>query len=227
MDGAAGGRADGGARAHARRLIVVAAVARRCGCGADLRGSAHGRRERARQRRRHRAPRSGPLIELHVADNQPVKPGDLLFVIDPRPYRPASSGREPNRAHDEGGGGAAERGGRGRVEIPRRQADLAAAEATLPRRDRPGALDAEIARLEAELARRVASARLGADSVAEDYCARGAAARPRVRHGRSRPGGAVQAAGARRGRAGGRAQGTRRGRRHRRGPGASAAAIAA
>src|SRR5262245_19485943 len=30
---------------------------------------------------------SGPLVELHVADNQPVKPGDLLFVIDPRPYQ--------------------------------------------------------------------------------------------------------------------------------------------
>src|SRR5689334_3371089 len=29
---------------------------------------------------------SGRIIELHVVDNQAVKQGDLLFVIDPRPY---------------------------------------------------------------------------------------------------------------------------------------------
>ena len=29
---------------------------------------------------------SGTITELHVADNQTVKEGDLLFVIDPRPY---------------------------------------------------------------------------------------------------------------------------------------------
>src|SRR5262245_5397415 len=29
---------------------------------------------------------SGTLVELHVADNQRVRQGDLLFVIDPRPY---------------------------------------------------------------------------------------------------------------------------------------------
>lgn len=29
----------------------------------------------------------GPIIELHVRDNQFVKKGDLLFVIDPRPYQ--------------------------------------------------------------------------------------------------------------------------------------------
>lgn len=28
----------------------------------------------------------GPIVELHVRDNQFVKKGDLLFVIDPRPY---------------------------------------------------------------------------------------------------------------------------------------------
>lgn len=30
---------------------------------------------------------SGPLVELHVVDNQSVKKGDLLLVIDPRPYK--------------------------------------------------------------------------------------------------------------------------------------------
>ncbi|MCW5892630.1 MAG: biotin/lipoyl-binding protein [bacterium] len=29
---------------------------------------------------------SGRIVELHVADNQAVQQGDLLFVIDPRPY---------------------------------------------------------------------------------------------------------------------------------------------
>ena len=29
---------------------------------------------------------SGPLTELHVVDNQAVHQGDLLFVVDPRPY---------------------------------------------------------------------------------------------------------------------------------------------
>jgi membrane fusion protein, multidrug efflux system len=29
---------------------------------------------------------SGPIVELLVHDNQHAKPGDLLFVVDPRPY---------------------------------------------------------------------------------------------------------------------------------------------
>ena len=29
---------------------------------------------------------SGPITELLVADNQEVREGDLLFVIDPRPF---------------------------------------------------------------------------------------------------------------------------------------------
>lgn len=32
---------------------------------------------------------SGPIVELPIADNQPVKAGDLLFVVDPRPYEAA------------------------------------------------------------------------------------------------------------------------------------------
>ncbi len=30
---------------------------------------------------------SGPIVELPVHDNQRVKPGQLLFVVDPRPYK--------------------------------------------------------------------------------------------------------------------------------------------
>ena len=29
---------------------------------------------------------SGRIVELHVEDNQYVKQGDLLYLIDPRPY---------------------------------------------------------------------------------------------------------------------------------------------
>src|SRR2546423_10677180 len=29
---------------------------------------------------------SGHIVELHARDNQQVKQGDLLFVVDPRPY---------------------------------------------------------------------------------------------------------------------------------------------
>ncbi|MFO1461347.1 MAG: biotin/lipoyl-binding protein [Verrucomicrobiota bacterium] len=36
----------------------------------------------------------GPLVELHVVDNQEVKQGDLLFVIDPRPYQTALEAAE-------------------------------------------------------------------------------------------------------------------------------------
>jgi multidrug resistance efflux pump len=34
---------------------------------------------------------SGAVVELHVADDQPVKTGDLLFAIDPRPYEAAEA----------------------------------------------------------------------------------------------------------------------------------------
>jgi len=30
---------------------------------------------------------SGPIVELPVHDNQHIKPGELLFVVDPRPYK--------------------------------------------------------------------------------------------------------------------------------------------
>ena len=30
---------------------------------------------------------SGPITELPIVDNQYVKQGDLLFVVDPRPYQ--------------------------------------------------------------------------------------------------------------------------------------------
>ena len=29
---------------------------------------------------------SGPIVELPIVDNQPVEEGEVLFVVDPRPY---------------------------------------------------------------------------------------------------------------------------------------------
>ncbi len=44
----------------------------------------------------------GPIVELHVQDNQFVKKGDLLFVIDPRPYEYALEKAVAVRAALEG-----------------------------------------------------------------------------------------------------------------------------
>ncbi len=39
---------------------------------------------------------SGRITELHVEDNQFVRKGELLYVIDPRPYQPNWTGPKPN-----------------------------------------------------------------------------------------------------------------------------------
>ena len=44
------------------------------------------RRVRASGHGRGRAHVSGNIVELNVRDNQRVKAGDVLFVVDPRPY---------------------------------------------------------------------------------------------------------------------------------------------
>jgi membrane fusion protein, multidrug efflux system len=116
---------------------------------------------------------SGPIVELHVVDNQRVKEGDLLFVVDPRPYEArleraradlALTGKEVD-AQRRGIAAAA-------AEVARREATLAAAAADLARQEAgPPAVDAEIARREAE--RQAAEAtvtRLEAElAYADDY----------------------------------------------------------
>lgn len=64
---------------------------------------------------------SGPLTELHVVDNQSVQKGDLLFVVDPRPY-------EARLAEAEADLKIANR------EIDARHDDVAVADATLRER---------------------------------------------------------------------------------------------
>ena len=75
---------------------------------------------------------SGPIVELHVVDNQRVRAGDLLFVVDARPYEArlerASAELLLTRKEVE----AQERAiGAAVVEIGRREAGLAVADAQL------------------------------------------------------------------------------------------------
>src|SRR5258708_29174245 len=99
---------------------------------------------------------SGHIVDLRVRDNQHVREGDLLFVVDPRPYEIAVARARANLAltHKEvqglrNGVSTADAG------IARAAAQLDASAADIVRRETdPVAADAEIARLEAQ---RVAS----------------------------------------------------------------------
>jgi membrane fusion protein, multidrug efflux system len=99
---------------------------------------------------------SGHIVDLHVRDNQHVREGDLLFVVDPRPYEIAVARARANLAltHKEVQGlrkgvSTADAG------IARAAAQLNASAADIARRETdPVAADAEIVRLEAQ---RVAS----------------------------------------------------------------------
>jgi len=99
---------------------------------------------------------SGHIVDLRVRDNQHVREGDLLFVVDPRPYEIAVGRARANLAltHKEvqglrNGVSTADAG------IARAAAQLNASAADVVRRETdPVAADAEIARLEAQ---RVAS----------------------------------------------------------------------
>ena len=119
---------------------------------------------------------SGPIAELHVVDNQRVKTGDLLFVVDARPYEARLARVRAELALTKKEVEAQERAvGSATAEIQRRQAGLAAADAELAGRETvPVAAEAEIARREAERAAVEASvARLEAElAYAEDYLKR-------------------------------------------------------
>ena len=119
---------------------------------------------------------SGPIVELHVVDNQRVKAGDLLFVVDPRPYEARLSRMRAELALTRKEVEALERSvSSAAAEVTRREAGLKAAEADLAGKETmPPAVDAEIARLEAERTAVEASVvRLEAErDYAEDYLKR-------------------------------------------------------
>ncbi len=93
---------------------------------------------------------SGHIVDLRVRDNQQVREGDLLFVVDPRPYEIALARARASlvltRKEVEGlwkGVSSADAG------IARAAAQLDASAADIVRREAdPVAADAEIARLE-------------------------------------------------------------------------------
>src|SRR4029453_12273242 len=88
----------------------------------------------------------GPIVELHVVDNQRVKAGYLLFVVDARPYEARLARVRAELALTTKEVEAQERAiGSAAAEIDRRQAGLAAAEAELTGRETvPIAAEAEI-----------------------------------------------------------------------------------
>src|SRR5262245_47954074 len=97
---------------------------------------------------------SGHIVELRVRDNQQVREGDLLFVVDPRPYEIAVARARANLALTQkevaglrNGLSTAEHG------VAKASAQLDASAADIVRREAdPVAADAEIARLQAQRA---------------------------------------------------------------------------
>src|SRR5262245_46462 len=118
----------------------------------------------------------GPIVELHVVDNQRVRAGDLLFVIDARPYEARLERARAELALTRKEVEAQERAiAAAGAEIGRREAALAAADAHVAQREtEPASADAEIARRQAErAAAEAAVARLDAElAYADDYLRR-------------------------------------------------------
>src|SRR6266850_1116679 len=119
---------------------------------------------------------SGPIVGLHVEDNQSVKKGDLLFAIDCQPYEArlarARADLVLTRKEVEAQRRAIASAG---TEIARREAGLAGASAEVARRQtQPPLTEAEIARTEEErAAAEAAVTRLEAEAAyAEDYLKR-------------------------------------------------------
>ena len=97
---------------------------------------------------------SGHIVELRVRDNQQVKQGDLLFLIDPRPYEIALARTQAalalTRKEVDGLRNSASSAASG---VTKAAAQLDASAADVRRRETdPVAADAEIARLEAQRA---------------------------------------------------------------------------
>src|SRR5262244_4400975 len=119
---------------------------------------------------------SGHIVDLRVRDNQEIREGDLLFVVDPRPYEIAVARARANLALTQkevaglrSGLSTAEAG------VAKANAQLDASAADIVRREAdPVASDAEIARLQAQRAASEATLfRANSDlKYAQDYLAR-------------------------------------------------------
>src|SRR6266404_1501761 len=95
---------------------------------------------------------NGHIVELHVRDNQLVKEGDVLFLIDPRPYKIALERARATLAltHKEVDG-LKNSAATAVAGISKAEAQLNASASEVTRREMdPVVADAEIARLEAQ-----------------------------------------------------------------------------
>jgi multidrug efflux system membrane fusion protein len=95
---------------------------------------------------------SGHIVELHVRDNQLVKQGDVLFLIDPRPYKIALERARSTLAMTRKDVDGLKNGAATAVAgVSKAEAQLKASAADIMRREMdPVVADAEIARLEAQ-----------------------------------------------------------------------------
>ncbi len=95
---------------------------------------------------------NGHIVELHVRDNQLVQEGDLLFLIDPRPYEIALERARATLALTRKEVDGLKNGAATAVAgVSRAEAQLNASAADVTRREMdPVVADAEIARLEAQ-----------------------------------------------------------------------------
>jgi membrane fusion protein, multidrug efflux system len=95
---------------------------------------------------------NGHIVELHVRDNQLVNEGDLLFLIDPRPYKIALERARAALAITRKEVDGLKNGAATAVAaVSRAEAQLNASAADITRRETdPIVADAEIARLEAQ-----------------------------------------------------------------------------
>src|SRR5882724_6874869 len=98
---------------------------------------------------------NGHIVELHVRDNQQVKEGDLLFVIDPRPYEIALERAQATLALTRKEVDGLKNGAATAVAgVSKAEAQLNASAANVTSREMdPVVADAEIARLEAQFQR--------------------------------------------------------------------------
>jgi len=95
---------------------------------------------------------NGHIVELHVRDNQQVQEGDLLFLIDPRPYEIALERARATLALTRKEVDGLKNGAATAVAgVSKAEAQLNASAAEITRREMdPVAADAEIARLHAQ-----------------------------------------------------------------------------
>src|SRR5438445_7717233 len=95
---------------------------------------------------------SGHIVELHVRDNQLVNEGDVLFLIDPRPYKIALERARSTLALTRKDVDGLKNGAATAVAgVSKAEAQLNASASEVTRREMdPIVADAEIARLEAQ-----------------------------------------------------------------------------